>query len=538
MSARRALAPDAVFLNGEILTLDARDRRVEALATLHGRIVALGTTREIRALAGARTRRHDLGGATVVPGFNDAHCHVLSFGFTLLQVSLERARRMADIVAAVAARVHATPPGEWVRGHGYDDNKLAERRHPTRADLDPVSPGHPVWLQHTSGHMGVANSAALARAGIGRDTPDPEGGVIDRDARGEPTGVLKETAQALLRGAIPPATLEQSKDALAAAGARFVAEGLTSVQDARAGSLVPGELRAYQEATAEGRLRTRTSLLVDVEALPVRDGRVEFGFGLTSGFGTDRLRLGGVKIFLDGSLIGRTAAMTAPYASDPDTSGFLLKSEAALRAQVEQVTRAGWQVCMHAIGDRAIEVAIAAVEGAMGRRARALRPRVEHCGVLRRDLIPAIRRRGMVVVTQPRFITELGDGFRRALGEERLRYCYPLRSLRGCRVALSSDRPVVDGAPLGGIEAAVTQRTGSGAPYVPREGIAVMDAIRWYTAGGAFAQFREAELGTLEVGRWADLCALARDPRRVAPDEIARIPVVLTVVGGEVVHRA
>ncbi len=540
MSARprRAIAPDAILVGGDILTLDAHDRRVEALAVLHGRIVALGTTREIRALAGPRTRRHDLGGATVVPGFNDAHCHVLSFGLTLLQVNLKAARRVADVTAAVAARARRTPDGAWVRGHGYDDNKLAELRHPTRADLDEAAPGHPVWLQHTTGHMGVASSLALARAGISRDTPDPEGGVIDRDPGGAPTGVLKETAQALLRAAIPPVPLEQAKAALAAAGARFVAEGLTSVQDARAGSLVPQELRAYQEATSDGRLPVRTSLLVDVEALPVVDGRVELGFGLTSGFGTDRLRLGGVKIFLDGSLIGRTAAMTAPFASDPHTSGFLLKPEAALRRQVDQVTGAGWQVCMHAIGDRAIDVAIAAVDGALGARARARRPRVEHCGVLRRDQIPAIRRRGMVVVTQPRFITELGDGFRRALGEARLRYCYPLKSLRGCRVAFSSDRPVVDGAPLGGIEAAVTQLTASGAPYVPREGIDVLEAIRWYTMGGAFAQFRETELGTLEVGKWADLCALAHDPRRVTPTEIARIPVVLTAVGGAVVHRA
>lgn len=534
----RTLAPDAVFLDGRVLTLDARDRRVQALAVLHGRIVALGTTREMRALAGPRTRRHDLGGATVVPGFNDAHCHVLAFGLTLLQADLRPARRVADVVAAVAARAQTTPDGAWVLGHGYDDNKLAELRHPTRIDLDAVAPAHPVWLQHTSGHMGVASGRALAQAGVTRDTPDPEGGVIERDRAGEPTGVLKEKAQALVRRAVPPAGLDQAKAALAAAGTRFVAEGLTSVQDARAGSLVPQELRAYQEATAEGRLPVRTSLLIDVEALPVVDGRAQLGLGLTSGFGTDRLRLGGVKIFLDGSLIGRTAAMTAPFASDPDTSGFLLRSEDTLRRQVKEAAAAGWQVCMHAIGDRAIEVAIAAVDDAMGRRAPALRPRVEHCGVLRRDLIPAVRRRGMVVVTQPRFITELGDGFRRALGDARLRYCYPLRSLRGCRVALSSDRPVVQGAPLGGIEAAVTQLTGSGAPYVPRERIDVLEAIRWYTLGGAFAQFREAELGTLEVGKRADLCALGRDPRHVPPTEIGRIPVTLTAVGGEVVYRA
>ena len=504
---------------------------------LHGRIVALGTTRAMRALAGRGTRRHDLGGATVVPGFNDAHCHVLAFGLSLLHVDLKTTARVADVAAAVGLRARRSAAGAWIIGRGYNDNKLAELRHPTRGDLDPVARHHPVWLGHTSGHMGVANGEALRRARITRDTPDPEGGVIDRDASGEPTGLMKETAQRLVTSAIPPVGLDDAKAALGAAGKRFVAEGLTSVQDARAGSLVPQELRAYQEATAEGALPTRTSLLLDVEALPVVDGRIDFGFGLTSGFGSERLRIGGIKIFLDGSLIGRTAAMTEPYASDPDTAGFLLKSEDKLRVQVDASTRAGFQVAMHAIGDRAIEVAIELVDEVMGRDAKRRRPRVEHCGVLRRDLIGTIRRRGMVIVTQPRFITELGDGFRRALGDERLRHCYPLKSLHGCRVAFSSDRPVVDGAPLGGIEAAVTQLTSSGAPYVPAERIGVLEAIRCYTAGAAYAQFQERALGTLETGKWADFCALDDDPREVEPTRIGTVGVALTVVGGEVVHR-
>jgi predicted amidohydrolase YtcJ len=532
------LPPDAVFFNANVLTIDRRTPRTEALAVLHGRIVALGRSRDIKALAGRATRRHDLHGATVIPGFNDAHCHVLSYGFSLLHVNLGSAARIADIVHAVARRAARTPGGHWILGRGYNDNKLAELRHPTRRDIDPVSEGRPVWLQHTSGHMGVANSQALERAGIGRDTPDPEGGVIDRDPTGEPTGLLKETAQRLVARAIPAASVDDAKAALAAAGKRFVAEGLTSVQDARSGSLVPDELRAYQEATDEGRLPTRTSLLLDVEALPIVDGRLAFGLGLTSGFGGDRLRLGGIKIFLDGSLIGRTAAMTAPYASDPDTRGFLLKSEEKLRLQIEASSRAGWQVGMHAIGDRAIEVAIAAADAALGAHVKARRPRIEHCGVLRPDLIDAIGQRGMVIVTQPRFITELGDGFRRALGEERLRLCYPLRSLRGCRVAFSSDRPVVEGAPLGGIEAAVTERTGSGAAYVPAERISVLEAIRWYTEGAAYAQFQEHALGTLVPGKWADLCALESDPTTVSPHELSKIRVVLTAVGGEVAYRA
>jgi predicted amidohydrolase YtcJ len=229
--------------------------------------------------------------------------------------------------------------------------------------------------------------------------------------------------------------------------------------------------------------------------------------------------------------------MSAAYESDRDTRGFLLKPEPRIREQVGAAVASGWQVAMHAIGDEAIEVAVRTVEQLIGARARRLRPRIEHCGVLRPDLIRAIRRLGIVVVTQPRFIDELGDGFRRAIGDARLALCYPLRSLRGCRVAFSSDRPVVDGAPLLGIQAAVTERTGSGSAYVPRERIDVTTALAWYTAGGAYAEAREGDLGTLEVGKWADFCALGRDPRRVAPSEIGAIPVVLTAVGGRVVHE-
>jgi predicted amidohydrolase YtcJ len=534
----RSERPDAIFVNGEILTLDRAGTRAQAMATLRGRIVALGTSRDVRALAGLRTRRHDLGGATVVPGFNDAHCHVLSFGLTLLQVDLKSAARIDDVTGAIAMRARRTPSGRWLCGHGYNDNKLAERRHPTRADLDPVSPAHPVWLEHTSGHMGVANSAALALAGLTRATADPVGGVIDRDASGEPTGVLKETAQELVTAAIPRPSVAEAKAALAAASRRFVAEGLTSVQDALTGRWLRDEIVGHKGAFGAGALPVPASLLVDVERLPIAGGRFDFALGLHGGFGSERLRLGGVKIFLDGSLIGRTAAMSEPYVSDPGTRGFLLKPEGRIREQVEAAVASGWQVAMHAIGDEAIAVAVRTVEQVLGTRARRLRPRIEHCGVLRPDLIRAIRSLGIVVVTQPRFIHELGDGFRRAIGDDRLALCYPLRSLRGCRVALSSDRPVVDGAPLLGIQAAVMGRTESGAEYVPRERIGVLQALAWYTTGGAYAQGRESALGTLEVGKWADFCALAGDPRRVAPDEIGAIPVALTAVAGTPVHQA
>ncbi len=532
-----SLKADFAVRGGRILTLDRDNTEAQALAALHGRIVAVGSNQEVRDLIGPATQVVDLAGETVIPGFHDAHCHILLFGLSLVEVNARQATTIAEVVEAVAEHVAKTPVGKWVRGGGYNENKLAEGRHPTRHDLDLVSPHNPVWLVHISGHMGVANSRALEIAGLSRDTPDPEGGHIVRDEHGEPTGLLQETAQDLIKRVLPPYTLEETKAALAAAGRQMAAEGITSAQDAWAGWIAPEEFRAYQEAVAEGLLPQRVWLMVDVEQLTVNGDRFDFAFGLHTGFGNERLRLGAIKIFNDGSLIGRTAALSRPYADPPDTSGFLVKSAQTIAEQVRLAHRGGWQVAMHAIGDRAIEAALDAIEAAMGPDARRYRPRIEHCGVLRPDLIERLRRLGAVIVTQPRFIFELGDGFRAALGEERLRLTYPLASLRGLPVAFSSDRPVVDGAPLQGIQAAIQQCTARGEPYAPQEAISVEEALRWYTLGAAYSVFAEHEVGSLEPGRWADLVVLSDHPLRASPGKLSEIEVCMTVVGGQVVFE-
>ncbi|GBD08564.1 N-substituted formamide deformylase [Candidatus Thermoflexus japonica] len=529
---------DFVVRNARIRTLSESLPFAEALAAWRGRILAVGREEEIAPLIGPGTRVLDADGGTVLPGFHDAHCHILLFGLSLVEVNLREAQTIAEVAAAVAAHVHRTPPGKWIRGGGYNENKLRERRHPTRHDLDPVSPQHPVWLSHISGHMGVANSQALAIAGITRETPDPPGGRIVRDADGEPTGLLLETAQELVKRVLPPYTLEDTKAALAAAGRRMAEEGITAAQDAWAGWIAPEEFRAYQEAVAEGLLPQRVWLMVDVERLAVRDKRFDFAFGLHTGFGSDRLRLGAIKIFIDGSLIGRTAALRRPYADPPDATGMLVKAPQTLLELIRLAHAGGWQVAMHAIGDRAIEVALDAIEEVMGPEAGRFRPRIEHCGVLMPDLLERIRRLQVVVVTQPRFLYELGDGFRIALGEERMRWTYPLASMRGVPVALSSDRPVVDGAPMKGIQAAVVRRTQSGTPFVPEEAFTLEEALRAYTIGAAYAAFAEAELGTLEPGRWADLVVLGADPFETDPEALESIPIRATVVGGRVVYES
>jgi predicted amidohydrolase YtcJ len=495
----------------------------------------------MRELIGPGTSVHDLEGRTVVPGFHDAHCHILELGFNMSEADAREATAIAEVRHIIAARIQGAAAREWVRGFGYNQNKLAERRHPTRWELDAVSPYTPVFLSHVSGHMAVVNSAALALAQITRDTPDPEGGVIERDAEGEPTGLLKETAQELVRQVIPPYSFEMAKRALAVAGQRLAALGITSAQDAWAGWTVPEEFRAYQEVTFVGAnhdsplLPQRVRLMPDVESMPVRGAGYNFGFGLYSGFGSERLRLGAIKIFLDGSLIGKTAALTRPYANDPSTRGFLVKSEEKIREQVQLAHHSGWQVAMHAIGDRAIEVALDAIEAVMGAEAARHRPRIEHCGILRRDLIERIRQLGVVIVTQPQFIFELGDGFRETLGEERLQLAYPFASLRDLHVAFSSDQPVVNGAPLLGIQAAVMERTSGGAPYVPGEAITIEEGLKWYTLGAAYSTFEENEKGSLAPGKWADFVVLSRDLTQTPAEALSEIEVLKTVIGGEIV---
>ena len=529
---------ESLFLNGRIYTLDEQNSTTQAMATYEGKILAVGSVDKIKKLRGPLTKVVDLNGKSVLPGFSDAHCHILLFGLGLLQIDLRSATSISEITNAVDKQAKLVPTDKWVRGWGYNDNKLSERHHPTRYDIDSVSHDHPVYLTHISGHMCVVNTKALELAGIKKDTPTPNGGIIDRDGSGQPTGLFKEAAQNFIKRVLPPFTIDEVKKALATANNLFLEEGITSVQDAWAGWIAPKEFMAYQDAVREELLQVRVILMPDVESIQVKDGHFDFGFGLHSGFGNERLKIGPIKIFIDGSLIGRTAALTQPYASDPNNKG-ILKNKELILEQFRMAHEGGWQVAMHVIGDRAIEIALETIEKVMGKNAEQYRPRLEHCGVLRKDLIQQIKSLGAVVVTQPHFIWELGDGFQEALGDERLKLTYPFASLRDLPiVAFSSDRPVVDGAPFLGIQAAVCRQTQSGAPLVPEEKITVEEAIRWYTIGAASAAFEEQIRGTLEPGKLADFIVLSENPFEVESERISAIKIDLTVIGGKIVYKS
>ncbi len=529
---------DTILINASVMTMDPAQPAASAVGIKGDRIVWVGQSDEVSAHLTGVHRTMDLGGATVVPGFNDAHNHLLLLGHWLTQIdcSFPAVRSIAEIVTAVGQRVTTTPEGEWVQGRGYDDNKLADRRHPTRQDLDAVAPNHPVLIRNASGHMCVVNSLALKIAGITAGTDVPFGGAIELDrTTGEPTGLLQEAAQTLIPLPFIPADHESLRRCLDIASQAYLSAGITSSQEA--GIFSTPEFTVFQQAWAEGALPLRTYLMI-------RQGFLEAleKLGLYTGFGDDRLRIGSFKLLADGSLIGRTAAVSQPFLDDPapDNLGLAMMPQAELDDLIWRGHSAGWQVAIHAIGDRGIEMCLDGFERALGRLPRRdHRHRLEHCGILRPDLIRRIRDLGVVPVGQPPFVYEFGDGFLRHLGRERSQLTYALRTVldAGIPLAASSDSPVSSFEPLIGIKLAVTERTSNGTEFAPSEAISVERAIALYTSAGAFASFEEHRKGTISPGKLADFAILRDDPRVVPPDEIDRIQILGTISGGQLVYE-
>jgi predicted amidohydrolase YtcJ len=530
---------DTVLFNGVIHT-GAQASPVSSLAIAGNRIIAIGDDCEdLQA-----RHRVDLGGLAVVPGFHDAHNHMAWFGMGIDELALSSPplERVEEIYDLVAARAAAQPDGTWIIGSGYDQNKL-RGGHPVRDALDRIAARHHVWLTHTSGHMCVVNSLVLDQLDIANV---PAGGDIGRDADGRPTGLLREQAQLLLRPLTYPTPADVLVRALAKASDRYLADGITSVQEAGVGGgwigHSPVEIGAYQLAREQSALGVRTTLMVAVESLHDLDRHsgdpLDFGLdlGIRSGLGDDWLRVGPVKIFADGSLIGRTAEMSSDYADDPGNRGYLQRPVAELRDLIVRAHRGGWQIATHAIGDQAVTEVIDAYETALAQTPRRdHRHRIEHCGVSRPQDVTRMARLGVIPVPQGRFVNEIGDGMRTALGEERVAWCYRGRSFldAGLPLPASSDRPVVEGAPLLGLRDMVRRQTSTGSSFGTDEALTPSQAVRAYTWGSAFAAFREDHVGTLAPGFLADLVVLSADPVEVlGTDDDAWLRVVATMIDG------
>ena len=535
---------DLVLVNANVLTMDPSRPRASAVAVAGGRITALD---EVPAAA-----EHvvDLRGATVLPGFHDAHNHMIGFGMSLSEVDLSSppVGSLDELYAAVARRAETTAPGDWVVGSGYDQNKLGS--HPHRDALDRAAPGRRVWLRHTSGHMCVVNGVVLAELGLDAAAIDLPGGRVATDSEGRPTGLLEERAQVLVGSLVYPYPLAELTEAISRATVCYLQEGITSCTEAGIGggwvAHSPAELAAYGAARDQGRLGVRVELMPAAEVLhPLGahagdDLVAGLDLGIRTGFGDDWLRLGAVKIFADGSLVGRTAALHDAYAGSGGV-GYLQADAAELRAAIIAAHRSGWQVATHAIGDLAIDVVLDAYADALAQYPRRdPRHRIEHFAVVQPRQVARAAELGVTAVPQGRFATELGDGMLAAVGPDRHGWLYRQRSLLEAGMVLpgSSDRPVVAGAPLLGIADMVNRRTASGEPFNPDEAVTVEQALRAWTWGSAYASRQERVKGSIARGMLADLVVLSEDPTAVSPDRIGGLSVLATLVGGQPRYEA
>lgn len=537
-----------VFTGGNVLTMDAERPQAEAVAVgMEGRILAVGNDDEILHLATAGTRRVALRGRTLLPGFFDCHMHLRWLGVNLGHVDLSPSvvRDREEIIQRLRQRLEEQPGLSCIQGTGYDQNRLPDGQHLTRYDLDRVSVELPVRVVHTSGHAAVVNTRALQMLGYTRDTPDPAGGRIVRDAQGEPTGLLLEAASwEHLERIVPEPSREDVIEALGRTSQYLLERGITSATDA---CTEPGEIEWYAQAVARNVLQVRTNLMVHWATVVRQAGegalpRPEELQPKTCGVNGHRLHVGQAKLFADGAITTRTCYLSEPFHdSSGDNCGILLHPPEELLHLIVLAHQGGWQVATHAIGDAAIRLVLDCYAEAQRRHARQ-RPdhRIEHCMLLDPDLVARLRRQNVWAIGQPEFLARLGDAYVAALGEERAGRLSPYATLdaRGVAQAFSSDNPVVPGAPLDGLRAAMERRTPMGRVLNPSERLSAEAALYAYTAAPAFASRVERDRGTLAPGKWADCVLLSADPLTTPLAEWERLRVEATFVGGTCLYGA
>lgn len=530
-----AAPADTILVNATIYTVQRERPRAEALAIRDGRLIVVGTADEALAYRGADTVVIDAGGRAVVPGLHDAHGHVVGLGASLQQLNLREARSAADLAARVATRVRSTPADAWITGRGWDQNTWADTAWPTAATLDGVAPAHPVFLSRVDGHAALVNTVALERAGITADTPDPEGGRILRDGRGAPTGVLVDAAMGLVGHLIPPPSEQDLRAQIALADEACRTLGLTTVHDA---GVSVDTAALYRELVDAGALMTRLYVMLGLPA----DGVLPRPL---IGYRQHQLTVRAVKLVADGALGSRGAHLLAPYADEPTTHGLAVTSAADLYAQTRAVVGAGYQPAVHAIGDRAnrdLMDVFARVQAEVP-GSRALRMRNEHAQILDPAEIPRFAALDVIASVQPTHATSDMAWVPLRLGDVRTRqgaYLWQTLLQAGARLASGSDFPVEDPNPMLGFQAAVTRETRDGQPpggWMPAERMTREQALRSFTLDAAYAAHLEADLGTLQPGKLADLVVLSQDIMQVPASAIADTTIALTMVGGRIVHR-
>lgn len=526
------VAADTVFV-GRFVTLDNRQPSAGALAVKDGRIVAIGTEREVLGRIAGEPRRVAFSGVAV-PGLADAHIHVLAFGEQLEMLDL-RALQKDDILARVSAQAKQTPPGEWVLGRGWDQGFWKPAAFPTAFELDQVAPSHPVMLTRIDGHSVWLNSAALVKAGISRDTPDPDGGRFLRGADGTPTGMAVDNAVDLVMPVVPRSTRAQNERRLRGALQQLVTWGVTSVHDA---GVDLDTIGIYKDLLSRGDLPIR----VYVMATGTGSTAAHYlAAGPEIGLGDGRLTIRSFKVMLDGALGSRGAQLSEPYSDAPKERGLELMDDHALQAIVAGAVAKGFQVNAHAIGDLAVTRALDAFERSGGPDLAQRRFRVEHASVVNDADLPRFAKLGVMASMQPGFVGEYSRWSEDRVGSERVMHVLPTKNLlnRGAVVVAGTDYPAADsGNPLVSLYSMVTRKGARGTPeggWHPDQRVDTMTALRAMTTVAAFAAFQEADLGTLVLGRFADFTVLSGDPLTTAPDQLRDLKTAMTVVAGAVV---
>jgi predicted amidohydrolase YtcJ len=526
--------PASVIIEGRIWTADSHRRFAEAVAVRGEKIVAVGSRDDLQKFRGEQTRVIDAAGGLVVPGLIDAHIHLIDGGLRLASVQLREAKTREEFVKRLADYTKKQERGAWITGGDWD-HTLWGGELPSRDWIDSVTPDNPVWVNRLDGHMALANSAAMRAAKISDDVKDVPGGEIVRDSAGRPTGVFKDNAMSLIDRAQPDPTFQQSVDATIAAMDYLAARGVTAVH--HLGTW--GQLEMFRIVERRGQMKTRVyacTPLPEWERLAKEVG--------SRGRGNDWLRIGGLKGYVDGSLGSHTAAFLEPFSDAPTDRGLLVNTEEDLEKWTTGADRAGLQVVVHAIGDRAIRTQldiydrVAKLNGSRDRRFR-----IEHAQHIHPDDIPRFAKLSVIASMQPYHAIDDGRWAERSIGAKRCETTYAFRSLidSGARLAFGSDWYVAPPTPVEGIYAAVARRTIDGKNpdgWVPQQKITVEESLRAYTIDAAYAGFSEEKTGSLQPGKLADIVVLGRDPFKTPPSELDKVPIQATIVGGKIVFEA
>lgn len=537
------LAPDTILSNGRIYTLDAHNSVAEAVAIKDGRILTTGGSAQLQALAGPQTAQIDLGGQTVLPGIFDSHNHLLQVGIKLTRIRLDECQSAAEMMELVRERARNTPPGHWIVGEGWSEHNFPANRLPTRHDLDPATDQHPVILMRFF-NMDVVNSVALRLAGVDRSTPDPAGGRIERDADGTPNGILRAAAKLLVRALMPRPNLAELQTALALGCQEMNRYGITSVIDP---GLYPYELHAYQAFHQAGGLTVRMNLMPSWHGFREDESEAELdqratALGIYSGLGDEWLRIGGLKMAIDGGTSSHTALMYEPFEGETTVGDFNRLNPDQLRRYFRTAQEQGWDVGIHTCGDRAMDMVVDAFAAVMrdfpGNDAR---HNVIHAYFPSDRALRQMAEYQIGAVIQPTFLYWEGDMIFRDVGQARAANYKPARKFLNQQIPLAANSDIpstVSVNPFVALYALVTRKNNLGNRVAPDQAISRTEALRAYTIGGTWLTREEKVKGTIEPGKVADLVIIDRDYFAVAAEQIKEINVRSTMVGGRQVWSA